>query len=85
MFSLIILEDTVRIPPEKFDKALEIVTHEELSGKFEGIVSNELGFVVAVTNMEVSPVGRVIPGDGATYHSVSFTLLSYSPEVQEIV
>jgi DNA-directed RNA polymerase subunit E' len=82
---LIILEDTVRIPPEKFDKALEIVTHEELSGKFEGIVSNELGFVVAVTNMEVSPVGRVIPGDGATYHSVSFTLLSYSPEVQEIV
>jgi len=82
---LIVLEDTVRIPPEKFDKALEIVTHEELSGKFEGIVSNELGFVVAVTNMEVSPVGRVIPGDGATYHSVSFTLLSYSPEVQEIV
>lgn len=85
MFSLIVLEDTVRIPPEKFDKALEIVTHEELSGKFEGIVSNELGFVVAVTNMEVSPVGRVIQGDGATYHSVSFTLLSYSPEVQEIV
>jgi len=85
LFSLIVLEDTVRIPPEKFDKALEIVTHEELSGKFEGIVSNELGFVVAVTNMEVSPVGRVIPGDGATYHSVSFTLLSYSPEVQEIV
>lgn len=85
MFSLIVLEDTVRIPPEKFDKALEIVTHEELSGKFEGIVNNELGFVVAVTNMEVSPVGRVIPGDGATYHSVSFTLLSYSPEVQEIV
>jgi len=85
LFSLIVLEDTVRIPPEKFDKALEIVTHEELSGKFEGMVSNELGFVVAVTNMEVSPVGRVIPGDGATYHSVSFTLLSYSPEVQEIV
>jgi len=85
LFSLIVLEDTVRIPPEKFDKALEIVTHEELSGKFEGIVSNELGFVVAVTNMEVSPVGRVIPGDGATYHAVSFTLLSYHPEVQEIV
>lgn len=85
MFSLITLEDTVRIPPAKFDKALEIVTHEELSGKFEGIVNNELGFVVAVTNMEVSPVGRVIPGDGATYHTVSFTLLSYHPEVQEIV
>ena len=85
MFGLITLEDTVRIPPEKFDQALDVVTHEELSGKFEGIVSTELGFVVAVTNMEVSSVGRVIPGDGATYHTVSFTLLSYYPEVQEIV
>ena len=81
MFGLITLEDTVRIPPEKFDQALDVVTHEELSGKFEGIVSTELGFVVAVTNMEVSSVGRVIPGDGATYHTVSFTLLSYYPEV----
>jgi DNA-directed RNA polymerase subunit E' len=85
LFSLITIEDTVRIPPQKFDKALELVTHEELSGKFEGIVNNELGFVVAVTNMEVSSIGRVIPGDGATYHTVSFTLLSYYPEVQEIV
>lgn len=85
MFSLITLEDTVRIPPEKFDKALEIVTHEELSAKYEGILSKELGFVVAVTNMEVSPIGRIIPGDGATYHTVSFTVLSYYPEVQEIV
>lgn len=85
LFSLITLEDTVRIPPEKFDKALETVTHEELSVKFEGIVSKELGFVVAVTKMEVSPIGRIIPGDGATYHTVSFTILSYVPEVQEIV
>jgi DNA-directed RNA polymerase subunit E' len=85
LFSLLTLEDTVRIPPDKFDKALEIVTHEELSGKFEGIVSKDLGFVVAVTHMEVSPIGRVIPGDGATYHTVSFTILSYYPEVQEVV
>lgn len=85
LFSLIALEDTVRIPPEKFDKALEIVTHEELSAKYEGIVSKEMGFVVAVTNMEVSPIGRIIPGNGATYHTVSFTVLSYYPEIQEIV
>jgi len=82
---LITLEDTVRIPPAKFDKALEIVTHEELSAKYEGIVSKELGFIVAVTKMEVFPIGRIIPGDGAAYHVVTFTLLSYYPEVQDII
>jgi DNA-directed RNA polymerase subunit E' len=85
LFSLIYLTDTVRIPPDKFDKALETVTQEELSAKYEGIVSKELGFVIAVTDMKVSPVGRIIPGDGATYHTVTFTILTYNPEVQEIV
>jgi len=85
MFSLITAEDIVRIPPERFDQALEAVTYDELKAKYEGIVDKEYGFVVAVINMKVDPIGRIIPGDGATYHTVTFTLLSYYPEVQEVV
>jgi len=85
MFSLITVEDVVRIPPEKFGKALESVTYEELKTKYEGVVGKEYGFVVAVVDMKVNPVGKIIPGDGATYHTVTFTLLSYLPEVQEVV
>jgi len=84
-FNIIIIEDTVRILPEKFDKALEVVTYEELKAKHEGIVSKDLGFVIAVTDIKVNPIGKIIPGDGATYHTVSFTLLTYYPEIQEIV
>jgi len=85
MFNIITIEDTVRIPPEKFDKALEVVTNEELRTKYEGIVSKDVGFIIAVTDVKVSSVGKILPGDGATYHTVSFTLLTYFPEVQEIV
>jgi DNA-directed RNA polymerase subunit E' len=85
MFSLITVEDIVRIPPEKFDQALESVTYDELKARYEGIIGKEYGFVVAVVDMKVSPIGKIIPGDGATYHTVSFTLLSYLPEVQEVV
>lgn len=85
MFNIIIVEDTVRILPEKFDKALEVVTHEELKAKYEGIVSKDVGFVIAVTDIKVNPIGKILPGDGATYHTVSFTLLTYYPEIQEIV
>lgn len=85
MFNLIKLEDTIRIPPEKFDKTLEKVALEELTAKYEGIVDKELGFIIAVTNIEASPIGRIIPGDGATYHKTSFTILTYYPVVHEVV
>ena len=85
MFSVITAEDTVRIPPDRFGQALESVTYDELKAKYEGIVDKDYGFVIAVIDMNVDAVGRIMPGDGATYHTVSFTLLSYSPEVQEIV
>jgi DNA-directed RNA polymerase subunit E' len=53
--------------------------------KYEGIVDEELGYVIAVTKVEVSPIGKIIPGDGATYHKVAFSLLTFYPVIQEIV
>ena len=85
MFYLIQVEDIVRIAPDKFNNILENVTLEALRAKYEGFVSSDLGFVVAVIDMKVSSIGKIIPGDGATHHIVSFTLLSYYPEIQGIV
>ncbi|UCH38047.1 MAG: DNA-directed RNA polymerase [Candidatus Bathyarchaeota archaeon] len=85
MFSLITVKDVVRIPPEKFGQELEGVARGELNAKYEGMVSKQFGFIIAVTAVNVNPLGKIIPGDGATYHTVSFTLLSYTPSVQEVV
>jgi DNA-directed RNA polymerase subunit E' len=85
MFYLINVEDLVRISPDKFNNTLKNVTLEELRAKYEGFVSSDLGFVVAVIDVKVNPIGKIIPGDGATHHIVSFTLLSYYPEIQGIV
>ncbi|HVP93323.1 MAG TPA: DNA-directed RNA polymerase [Acidobacteriota bacterium] len=85
LFKLITLEDTIRIPPETFGNPLEAVGHQQVKAKYEGIVNEELGYVIAVTNVKVSPIGKIIPGDGATYHKVSFSLLTFYPKIQEIV
>ncbi len=85
MFKLLVLEDTIRIPPEKFSEPLKQAGHEQLRMRYEGMVDDELGYVVAVTNIKVSPTGKIIPGDGATYHKVSFSLLIFYPKIQEIV
>lgn len=85
LFKLITLEDTIRIPPETFGNPLEAVGHQQVKAKYEGIVDEELGYVIAVINVEVNPIGKIIPGDGATYHKVTFSLLTFYPKVQEVL
>jgi DNA-directed RNA polymerase subunit E' len=79
------MEDTIRIPPETFGNPLESVGYQQVKAKYEGIVDEALGYVIAVTDVKVSPVGKIIPGDGATYHKVTFSLLTFYPMLQEVV
>ena len=85
LFKLITLEDTIRIPPETFGNPLEAVGYQQVKAKYEGVVDEELGYVIAVTDVKVNPIGKIIPGDGAAYHKVTFSLLTFYPKIQEVV
>lgn len=85
MFKLLTLEDTIRIPPETFGNPLEAVGYQQVKAKYEGVVDEELGYVIAVVDVKANPIGKIIPGDGATYHKVTFSLLTFYPKVQEVV
>ena len=85
LFRLVTLEDTIRIPPETFGNPLDSVGYQQVRAKYEGMVDEELGYIIAVTDVKVIPVGKIVPGDGATYHKVQFSLLTFSPEIQEVV
>jgi DNA-directed RNA polymerase subunit E' len=85
LFKLINMEDTIRIPPETFGKPLDAVGYQQVKARYEGVVDEVLGYVIAVLNVKVSPVGKIIPGDGATYHKVNFSLLTFYPLLQEII
>jgi len=79
------LEDTIRIPPDKFGESLDKAGYEQVKMKYEGIVDEELGYAIAVTDVNISPIGKILPGDGATYHRVTFSLLTFYPKIQEVV
>jgi DNA-directed RNA polymerase subunit E' len=64
---------------------LRDAAYEELKDKYEGLVDEELGYIISVIDLKVNPVGRIIPGDGGTHHSVNFTILTFYPELQEVV
>lgn len=94
MYAIISMRDGVRVPPEKFGRPLKEVALEELKAKYEGMlvaVEGEeqggrlYGIVVAILDVEVDPLGVIIPGDGAPYHKVTFTSLVFMPFVKEVV
>jgi DNA-directed RNA polymerase subunit E' len=99
IFKLVVLEDLVRVPPDKFGKPLKEVIEEILKkgyeytfhgklrreGGYEGKLDKDLGMLIAITDIKEIKRGSIIPGDGAAYHNTVFEALSIKPELHEIV
>ncbi|MCP8323580.1 MAG: DNA-directed RNA polymerase [Candidatus Methylarchaceae archaeon HK02M2] len=85
MFQIVELEDVIRVPPAKFGQPLNEVALEILKTKYESTIDPELGYIILIRDVSVGHVGKIIPGDGSTYHKVKFSVLNFYPKIQEIV
>jgi len=85
LYKLHKVKGMVRIPPKYFGQPLEEVAIRILREQYEGLIHPEVGLIVAVLDAKVSPEGVIIHGDGATYHEVEFTILTFQPILHEIV
>ncbi len=79
------MSDVVRIPPSKLTTSLKLTAIGILKEKYESMVSSDLGYVILIIDAETNAVGKVIAGDGATYHKVNFTALTFFPKLHEVV
>ena len=52
---------------------------------YDSFVSKELGFVINVKDVSSIKEGVIVPGDGAGYYETEFELLTYKPELNELV
>ncbi|NWG08986.1 MAG: DNA-directed RNA polymerase [Nitrososphaerales archaeon] len=85
MFQIVELEDVIRISPSKFGQPLHDVALEILKTRYESTISTELGYMILVIDVSVGSVGKIIPGDGGTYHKVKFSVLNFYPKIQEVI
>ena len=85
MFSISTLEDIVRIPPSLFGTALNDAAINILKAKYESMVKSDLGYIIMILDANVEPMGKIIAGDGATFHRVTFDALTFYPKLQEII
>lgn len=79
------MTDIVRIPPNRLTDSLKNTAIGILKEKYESMISQELGYVIMIIDAKVDSVGKLVTGDGATYHKVTFKALTFFPKIQEIV
>lgn len=84
MFSISSLEDVVRIPPSMFGSSLKKAAIAILKEKYESMINAELGYIIMILEAKVDEMGKMIAGDGGTYHRVEFEALTFTPKLQEI-
>lgn len=85
MFYKVKIKDHIRVPPDLFEFNREKAVIQRVKKDYEGFISEELGFVVDVLDVEEIQEGVIIPGDGAAYYESDFNLLCFKPELQEVV
>ncbi|HLP80222.1 MAG TPA: DNA-directed RNA polymerase [Acidobacteriota bacterium] len=84
MFYKTQLKDTARVPPHLFGMDLSTAITKQLKEKYESFISKELGIVIDVLEVHNWSEGIIIPGDGAAFYEVSFDVLTFKVELQEV-
>ena len=85
MYSVSTQEDIVRIPPELFGTSIKKAALNILKSKYESMVSPSLGYIIIILDATVNPMGKIIAGNGGTFHRVTFDALTFFPQLQEVV
>jgi len=85
VFSISTLVDVVRIPPSLFGTTLKKAAVNILKEKYESMINAELGYIIMILDAKVDEMGKMIAGDGGTFHKVQFEALTFYPKLQEIV
>lgn len=85
MFYRTEIKDHIRIPPELFNLSKEEAIIKRVKKDYEGFISKEFGVVIDIDKVKSVKEGVIIPGDGAAYYEAVFDLLTFKPEMQEVV
>ena len=85
MFYTIKVKDHIRVPPSMFHLMKREAVLENIKTTYENYISKELGFVVNVVDVGDIKEGVIVPGDGAGYYETEFELLTFKPELNELV
>jgi DNA-directed RNA polymerase subunit E' len=85
MYHKLMLEDKVRVPPQRLGEKLEKVILDVLQEQLEGSIDKEIGIFICVTHVHDVGEGELVPGDGGVYYDVKFEAMVLRLALQEVI
>lgn len=85
MFYKVKIKDYVDLSPELFEGDLEESIKEQIERNYSNMTAEDLGLVISVVSVDNVGEGFKLPEDPSRHYTVDFTLLTYKPEVHEVV
>jgi DNA-directed RNA polymerase subunit E' len=85
MYHKLMLEDMVRVPPQRLGEKLEKVILDVLQEQLEGSIDKEIGIFICVTKVDAVREGEIVPGDGGVYYDVKFEAMVLRLALQEVI
>jgi len=85
MYKRVTVTDTVEVPPEELANVTPELVKRLLQDKLEGLVDEDLGSVVSVTEVHDIGDGRVLPNRPGVYYTAEFDAVTFDPQMQEVV
>ncbi|KAL6071679.1 DNA-directed RNA polymerase III subunit RPC8 [Balamuthia mandrillaris] len=84
MFVLVLLSDTVKVPPHKFSYELDAIK-TELNKKYGDKVIPKVGLGVTLYDVVKVGDGFIYPGDGSAHTKVTFRMVVFRPFRGEVI
>ena len=85
MFYKTQLKDHIRVAPKYFANDVKEAVTKAVREKYAGFIDEDIGFVIDVLDIQTVGEGVVIAGDGAAYYDTTFELITFKPEMHEII
>ncbi len=85
MFYKVKARDYIRVPPNMFNVGKNEAVLNNVKSTYKTYISKEIGFVVNVIGVSNVKEGIIVPGDGAAYYDTEFELLTFKPEMNELL
>lgn len=85
MYRIVTVEDRIRVPPEKLGKSVKDAVKEAIADKLEGVLDQRIGVTLAIIDVEKIGEGKIIAGDPGVHYLAKFKVLTYKPELHELV
>ncbi len=84
MFKLVEIRDVVRVDPRFLGKDVKEAIKQSLAESLEGEVDQNVGAILAITDVKEFGEGEIRHGDAGVYFPVVYEALVYKPENNEV-